>query len=267
MNERKNKFKSFRRFRKQKKIYENKLFWIFISLFLIVFALFYFLCFYDLFQIKEINIVGNEKIQTIDLLRIIDSSSENEIFSYPTKSIFLFDIPSVINEIYAKFPQADKANLKREFPSVLTLEIEERIAAAIFSQNDQDFFIDEKGIAFEKIDKINNFKIKKQGVDYDLELGSKVINEELVSKIINIATTIERDLGIKLREFLIVSEEILNIKTQEGWNILLDPQRDLDWQLTKLKTDLTQEIPAERRESLEYIDVRFGNFAPYKYKD
>ena len=267
MIRRKQKFKSFRKFRKQKKIYENKLFWIFIFLFLLVFAFFYLFCFYDLFQIKEINILGNEKIRTIDLLKIVDSSSENEIFSYPTKSMFLVDVPFVVNEIYEKFPQADKVNLKREFPSVLILQIEERIPAAIFSQNDQDFFIDKKGIVFEKIDKINSFKIKKQGADYDLELASKVINEELLSQIININNIIERDLDIKLREFLIISEERLDIKTEEGWSIRLDPQRDLDWQLTKLKTNLIQEIPAESRESLEYIDVRFGNFAPYKYKD
>ena len=74
-------------------------------------------------------------------------------------------------------------------------------------------------------------------------------------------------MSLELREFLIVSNERLDIKTQEGWSIRLDPQRELGWQLTKLKTDLTQEIPAESRESLEYIDVRFGNFAPYKYKD
>lgn len=267
MIRRKNKFKKFQKFRKQKKIYEDKTFWIFIFLFLLLFSFFYLFCFYDLFQVKEIKITGNEKIKTINLFRTVDDLSNNKIFSYPTKSIFLVNVPSIVNEIYERFPQIDNIEFKREFPSILSLKVEERIPLIVFSDENKDFLVDKKGIAFEEIDQVNSFRVKKQEENYSIALSSQVIDPDLLVKIISIAEIIQQDLQINLKEFLIVSQERINIVTSEGWSIYIDPKRDLEWQLTKLKTDLTQEIPAESRGSLEYIDVRFSNFAPYKYKD
>jgi len=70
-----------------------------------------------------------------------------------------------------------------------------------------------------------------------------------------------------VQELLIVSEARFEAKTLEGFQIYFNFQEDLDWQLTKLKAVLEEEISQERRKNLEYIDVRFGNFAPYKYRD
>jgi len=55
-----------------------------------------------------------------------------------------------------------------------------------------------------------------------------------------------------------------------GWEIyfnLQKDQKDIDWQLVKLRAVLEEKIPSENRKDLEYIELRFGNFAPYKYKD
>ena len=47
----------------------------------------------------------------------------------------------------------------------------------------------------------------------------------------------------------------------------MNPQERVEWQLTKLEVNLKEEIPPESRKNLEYIELRFGNFAPYKYKE
>ena len=73
------------------------------------------------------------------------------------------------------------------------------------------------------------------------------------------------ELKIKTKEFIIFSEH-LNVKTSEDWEVYLNPQEDINWQLTKLGAVLEEEIPLEKRKDLEYIELRFGNFAPYKYR-
>ncbi len=110
-------------------------------------------------------------------------------------------------------------------------------------------------------------KIKKSAGDKELKLGDRVLEKELLSSILEIESKLKNNLKIIPEEALVVSEERINLKTSEGWEIYLNPKGDIEWQLTKLRVDLEEEIPQERRKDLEYIELRFGNFAPYKYKD
>ena len=109
-------------------------------------------------------------------------------------------------------------------------------------------------------------KIKKAIKDKELKLGDRVLEKELISAILEIESKLENDLKIPIEEVLVVSDERINIKTSDGWEIYLNPKGDIEWQLTKLRVDLEEEIPQERRKDLEYIELRFGNFAPYKYR-
>ena len=92
------------------------------------------------------------------------------------------------------------------------------------------------------------------------------MEEELISKILKISSELE-NLKVQILEANLVSDERINLKTSEDWEIYFDPQKDMNWQLTKLKVDLENLIPFERRKDLEYIELRFGDSAPFKYKD
>ena len=63
------------------------------------------------------------------------------------------------------------------------------------------------------------------------------------------------------------TEDRVNAKTLGGWEVYFNPQNDIAWQTTKLEAVLAKHIPAEKREILEYIDVRFGNLAPFKFQE
>ena len=87
-----------------------------------------------------------------------------------------------------------------------------------------------------------------------------------LSKILTIRDKIKSDFKILLEEF-ILDEEKLTVLVEDNWEIYFDLEGDVDWQLTKLNAVLEEKIPKDRRGDLEYIELRFGNFAPYKYKD
>jgi len=145
--------------------------------------------------------------------------------------------------------------------------IEERKPTAVFNQEDLYFFLDKEGIIFENtLAGGQLIKIKKAVKDKELKLGDRVLEKELISAILEIESKLENDLKIPIEEVLVVSDERINIKTSDGWEIYLNPKGDIEWQLTKLRVDLEEEIPQERRKDLEYIELRFGNFAPYKYR-
>ncbi|MCK4554783.1 hypothetical protein KAU19_07580, partial [Candidatus Parcubacteria bacterium] len=97
-------------------------------------------------------------------------------------------------------------------------------------------------------------------------LGDKVIDTDKISQIFNIKSDLRSSLGIMIDEVVIVSEQRFNFTTVDGWDIYFNPQNNIDWQIVKLKEVLEQEIPNENRGLLEYIELRFDNFAPYKYR-
>jgi len=280
------KFRKPYRIKRKKSIIRNRFFWLFILVLIIFGGIFYLICFHSFFQIKEIKISGNQKVSideaslhlpprstswgslTEDLENLLREKVNQKILFFNSKSIFLANFSEIKKEILKNFPQVEETNLKRKFPNIIFVQIKERKPVAVFNQTDKNFFIDKEGIIFERISEVDlkMLKIKNLILTADLELGEKAIEKEKLFQILEIESKLREDLKILSQEISIVSEERLNIKTSEGWQIYFSFKENLDWQLTKLRAVLEEKILQERRKDLEYIDVRFGNFAPYKFK-
>ena len=131
------------------------------------------------------------------------------------------------------------------------------------------FLLDKLGIIFSQPSEVDQklFKITKLGSQNELILGQAIIDSQTLNQILDIFSRIEKNEGLKLiiKEFEIESDEKLNLITDQNWKIYLNPKGDIDWQLTKLEVSL-KEIPLENRKKLDYIELRFNNFAPYKYQ-
>jgi len=263
------KYRKPYRIKKKKPIFRSRFFWLGILIFVVIFGIFYSICFLSFFQIKEIKISGNQKVPTGDLENIIQNQIVRNLFFSQTKSIFLVNLNIIKAAALEKFPQLAKINLKRSFPDTMLIEIEERKPIAIFCQKENYFFIDGEGIIFEEVSEADPqwLQIKNLTLTTDLKTGEEAIKKEKLSQVLEIKSKLGENLKILLTEVSIISEERLNAKTSEGWEIYFNLESDLNWQLTKLGAVLEKEIPPEKRENLEYIDLRFGNLAPFKYKD
>jgi len=254
------------RIKKKKSILKSRFFWLGILILIIFSGVFYLICFHSFFQIKVIEISGNEKVSTESLENLLNQKINQKILFFPSQSIFLPNFGEIKKEILKSFPQVAETDLKRKFPNTVLLEIKERKPAAVFRQTDKIFFVDKEGVIFESLDldvTSQDFITFKKQADEGVNLGEKIIEEEQLSKILEVESKLKNELKILVEEVLVVSEARFDAKTLEGFQIYFNFQEDLDWQLTKLRAVLEEEIPLESRKDLEYIDVRFGNFAPY----
>lgn len=258
------KYRKPYRAKKRKSIFKSLFFWIPILSILFFSGLFYLFFFSPIFQVKDINISGNQKVKNEDILKLVEGKIPRN-FIFPTKSIFLVNSNEINKSITDNFPQIANTNLTKKIPDSLELRIEERKAISVFCQTDKCFFIDKSGIIFEEAS-ANGFKIENLNSG-DIKIGDKVIEDSLMSKILEIRKKVEQDFKIPLEKISLISNDRINVKTQEGWEIYFNPEKDVNWQIAKLKADLDEEIPAENRKNLEYIELRFGNFANYKYKN
>jgi len=255
------------RFKKKKLVFRNKFFWLGILIFVFISSLFYFLFFSFTFQLEEIVITGEKRASTEILKELVENRLENKILFIRTKSIFSVNLGKIREDILNNFPQIAEVEISRGFPDVLNILVVERLEVAYWCQGEQCLLLDNEGVIF------GDFSTEKDLIkimdERDLGtflLGEKVIEKEDLSKILTIRDKIKSDFKILLEEF-ILDEEKLTVLVEDNWEIYFDLEGDVDWQLTKLNAVLEEKIPKDRRGDLEYIELRFGNFAPYKYKD
>ena len=254
--------KTFRKphqIKRKRSIFRNRFFWLGILIFVFLSSIFYFLFLSRTFQVEMIIVTGEEKVSAEDIKLLVEKKLENKILFFKTRSIFLVNLDEIKNDILNNFPQIAEVEIGRGFPDALNILVVERLSLVIWCQENNCFLLDNEGVIFEKVVefepkflKINNLILKT-----DLELGGKVIEKENLNLILEIEKKVKENLKINIGEFIIVSEERLNAKTAEGWEIYLNPKENIDWQLTKLNLILEERIPPEKRRNVEYIDLRF----------
>ncbi|MDP3995775.1 MAG: hypothetical protein Q8P74_00810, partial [bacterium] len=226
----------------------------------------YFLFLADFFQIREINTAGLQKILPSSLKLSVQERTGNKILFFPSRSIFLVNIGEIERDILGEFPSLVGIDISRDFPDSLNARVVEREGLASFCLMEDCFIVDKEGIAFEAGNYLSPI-IKTSILTGEVKLGDKVIDQEELKQLLEINFYLERDLNIALREILISPSNNLTALTQEGWEIYLNLGEETKWQLTKLKLLLGEKIPPEKRGELEWIELRFGNFANPKYKD
>ena len=261
------------------KVLKSRFFWLFVLVLFFLGAVSYFSVFASFFQVKDIQISGNQKIQTKDVKDFIDQKINKRLI-VPTRSTFLINLKKVNNSFADNFPQAKEIKIKRKLPSTLIAQIQERSGIGVWCKevhlNDKEdqsliercFLIDETGVVFEELySGKENYRLKIRSKDgEEIKLGDKKIESDQMGLILKIQENLANNFKIINTEFILEGENRINVKTPEGWEIYFNSKEDLNWQLTKLKEALDKEITQERRSNLEYIDVRFGNFAPFKYR-
>src|SRR4030042_4198130 len=93
------------RFKRNKPFFRNGFFWLGLLIIIIFSSAFYFLFFYQTFQVETINISGESKVSKDNILSIIENKLEQKIIFFKTKSIFLINLKEIKKEILDEIPQ------------------------------------------------------------------------------------------------------------------------------------------------------------------
>ena len=263
------RFRKPYRIKRKKSIFRNRFFWLLITTILIFGGLTYFLLFSQYFQLKEVHILGNQKVGKESLENLVKNQCSKKIFSvFPTQSILLFNPKKAKNIISENFPQISEISIKRQLPNQIALEVKERSPFGVWCKNNVPcFYFDQEGIIFEEVPDgtSNNVLIKDKTEKENIKLGEKIIEKNVAEFSLEVKNQLKDTFGIEITGYIIPSVERLNAKTGQGWEVYFNQKEDLNNQLTKLIAVLESEIPAENRGNLEYIDIRFSRVY-YLYK-
>ncbi len=242
-------------YKRKKSILKNRFFRLIILILILVSSFCWFLFFSRTFQVKKIIIIGEEKIAKEEIQKF-----------FPKENIFLIDLDSIKENILNNFPQIAEIKVKRSFPDILSVSITERKAVAIWCQEGQCFLLDQEGIIFEPVFEKKSDYVTIEDKFNSKKLGDLALEKDKLLKILDIDSKLRENLNIPIEKFVISNNEKLTALTKEGWEIYFNLEGDIEWQITKLVAVLENKIPKEQRGDLEYIELRFGNFAPFKYR-
>ena len=261
------KFRKPHRIKRKKSILKSRFFWLTILILIFLGSFFYFLFFSSFFQVKNIFISGAEKTSSGEIKNFVQNKLEKKILFLKTKTIFLINLNQIKKEVLKNFPPVAEIEIRRKFPNTFSIVLVERSPLANFCQDEKCFLLDKEGIIFEESKpKADLIKIVDGEKERMPKLGEKTIENDYLETILKIQKFFQEELKLEIKEFIVFPQR-LNLRMVEGFEIYFDPRADIDWQLTKLNLVLKEKIPSEKRRDLEYIELRFGDLAAFRYRE
>lgn len=261
------------------KIFRNKkdwarkkkffLFLLFLFLFLIITtATIYFFLFNNYFQINNIAISGNKKIETEKIL----SALNEEIFSQKIFLVIQSNNYWLTKEKYLEFFLKEKFNLDnikiiKKYPNRLNIKITEKQPRFILIINNRYNLLDINGFIIKEINESDLSDL--DNLDYLPQIS---VNSELTNffqngdniKIINTICDFLKNNGQQCK--LIAEKEKYQIMADfQNFKIYFNLNKNIDEQIGKLNKILKNKIIGNTN-NLEYIDMRFDKVY-YKYME
>lgn len=258
----------------KKSIFVRPWFWIIILALAFISGVVYFGLFFSGVQVKTIQIAGNQKVQGGDVKNLVEQNLDVKIISagnwqVNSKSIFFINLNIVRDEIMQKFPLIESVQVRKKFFQTLDIIISERTAVAVFCGIPREgadcYLIDSSGTIFEPVagNEQNLMVVSQANLTGDIFAGVNAINASMLDFILKIQRSLKEVFQIDLQRALIASPVRVNVTTSEGWQAYFNFGQgpDIDSQLLKLSALLLDQLNAQSRENLRYIDLRFKDKA------
>jgi len=212
------------------------------------------------FRIQKISIQGNSTLHKEEIISNVSRSLEGRYWGiFPRDNIFIFPKEKISNNLSNTFPRVKSVILKSDFPNSLLVEIDEKKPSAIFCEGEFCGFIDEDGAIFETA----AFFSDNVYVKFYSEIG-RMENLNNFKRMMDFIALLSKE-NIEITSVILGEEGLLKFFTSERWSILLNDNDNFQIALENLKLALGEQIK-EKRQALEYIDLRFGNKIYYKFK-
>ena len=245
------------RMKKRKSVLKSLLFWQAMLVLLCLGGLLYFFFISSVFQVKNINVSGEQKVSREEILSKVDGDLSNHFLFFKTKSIFLANAAAMRQDLMDSFPQLAGVAFARHFPSSIDVKVTERQGVAFWCGS-KCFLVDNAGVIFEKVsaNPPNLIKLEVAGATSTPKLGEKIVDSATLTSVLDIKSKME-GIGLKVSRASVVSADRANFLTDEGWEAYFNLKGDVDWQITELNLVLEKEISAQERGRLQYIDLRF----------
>lgn len=239
---------------------------IFISLFLILFFTFLYL---PKLEIKNIEINGNENLTQKVRITVNEELNKKILFLIPKNNFFIFKKNSLKEKILQNTASVKTVEINKNFPDTIILNIKEKTEAGFYCVNaemSKCFSLDEESAVLEE--RAINSEEKKivfiaSASTAAVKQNEKIMDKKTFSDIISLSSDAEKILGLKARKIILNKNEY-NIFFENSFYAIVN-KNQINSAFENLKLILESQIK-DKKNNLEYIDLRFQNKAFFKLR-
>jgi len=220
------------KFKKRKKRVDSSRIIIALSfLFMIIIGLYTFLN-SDIFNIKNIQIQGNNKVSDEIIEQYLDLKYDKNIFIYSTKKIK----KSLEQNTYI-----ETVSIKKIFPNTIQVNINEKGIAALIKDENKYCYIDNN---LNVIDRLNEIDKNEKAIiietEYDLNNENiiKFENDDIKKGLIYLMECISNNNLSKKIKKINYEQDIINMYSIDGTNIILENNNKLKYNISKVSSIL-----------------------------
>jgi cell division septal protein FtsQ len=237
----------------------------------------YVLFFSNFLAIKKIDIQDTGRINPEEVKgRVYQMLSGKYLSFLPKNNIILVQKNAISQDLIGDFKLIKSLKIEKDFPNSLAILIMEKNPMLLLRSNGKDYVIDEKGIAYDRSDFESDFLNENSLLILEDKSGKNVKEKEeaidpgYLDFILSVREDLSRNLDISIRQLITAPNLIsgdLSVETNEGWKIFFNKEVGLVKEIEMLKAVLGGKIEKEKRQELEYIDLRTDNKVYYKFKN
>jgi hypothetical protein len=260
----------------KRRSFAKKMAIIFFILIIFIVVGFVFLLRIESIQIREANIEGTNIINKEDVQNLVNKSlAGNYLWFIPKANTFLYSVKNLNNSLINEFPGIFSLNVGRDGFKKIYIKIVERKPQALWCKNIADenppecYFVDTTGVVFAKAPFFsgNVYFMYKGELGKEDPLGAQIFSREDFS-IFQAFIKQTNKLGISIVGAELKKDGDFDLILLSGVHILLnrnisydDIYNNMDAVFKSNELSSTSTL-----NSLDYIDMRFGNKIFYKAK-
>lgn len=239
---------------------------IFISPFLIIFSVFLYL---PKFRIKEIEINGNENLTGKTRIVVNEELNKKMLFLIPKNNFFIFKKSGLKEKILQTITSIKTVEINKNFPDAIILNIKERTIAGAYCADEEMlkcFSLDEEAMIFEE--KTINSEEKKlifiaTTSAATIKQSERIMDKKTFAKLLYFSDSAEKLLILKARKIILNKNEY-NVFFENSFYVIVNKEQ-INSAFENLKLILESQIK-DKKNNLEYIDLRFQNKAFFKLR-
>lgn len=222
--------------------------------------------------IKGYSTVGRDLLNTLTETHLTGSY----FFLFPKNSIFIYPKHVIEASVLESFKRIKKVSVSfTDFQSIV-VEVEERQPDSLWCDNATDiqngvgecYFLDDRGVIFAKAPSFSgNIFFRYYGVVEGHPIGNRFLSPDEFSTLRLFVLSLYK-LNISPIFLSVIDKDDMVLYMEGGNKILFGRTQNLSDIFSNLESILaSDEFKDAGFSEIEYLDVRFGNKAYYKYKE
>jgi len=234
-------------------------------LIVIIIGLIYLLFFSPIFQIKNVQVIGLEKIKPENIDNLMNEyRAERRWLVLTNNNLLLFNSEELKSRIKQKY-FFEKLEIKKKMPATIVIELKEKISAVDWLANNLCYHLDMSGMAIEYCDGASPNMAIKDMLNKGVVVGEPAIDRESLVYIVELAEQFGMLMNERLKLVRIEkTENLLDFMPENGPVVRFNSNLTQTEQILRLNTLISQTDVGKTLGNMKYIDLRFGEKIYYQ---